>query len=313
MNKITAKFRPIFRSIKRTDLVWRFGSNFRSTVAYRARRDRELSEVQRQVVDGLNKNGIFVTTAGELFGDCTIFSDLQAAVRKLLNSKRAEISALKTQADKPAEIGNKSFNLECLGNTLLFDPESAIARFALDDSFLNISDAYLGMHTRLRYYNVWYTAASASAARESQLWHFDREDHYILKVFLYLEDVDEGAGPFTYARGTHKKGKYRSIEPEFFMEGGVRRSTDDQMNAVFPQKNWLKGIGKKGTLIFADTRGFHKGGEARTKDRLMYTCMFTSHASESQQLIKYSPDLDLSLLGEKQRTALGRLSFPSIT
>lgn len=306
MNRITAKIRPILRSIKKTDLVWRFGSNFNPTVAYGARKDRELSKVQSRVVDGLNKNGIYITTVDELFGECAIFSDLQGAVTELLSNKEADIGALKSQANNPGEIGGKTFNLECLGSTLAFDPTSTFARFALNDNFLKIADAYLRMHAKLRYYNVWYTAACASAPRESQLWHFDREDHYILKVFLYLDDVDEGAGPFTYAPGTHKKGKYRSIEPEFFLEGGVRRSKDEQMNVVFPKENWLKGVGKKGTLIFADTRGFHKGGEARTKDRLMYTCMYTSPASESQQLIDYPADLDFSLLGEKERIALGR-------
>jgi hypothetical protein len=46
------------------------------------------------------------------------------------------------------------------------------------------------------------------------------------------------------------------------------------------------GTGDAGTIIFADTRGFHKGGEARTRDRLMYTCMYTSQASDSRRLLK---------------------------
>ncbi len=306
MNRITSTIRPLLRSVKRNELVWRLGSNFSPTVAYRTRGDRQLSEVQSRVVDGLNKNGIYLTTTDEFFDENSTFGDIQKAAVELLTDRKADIAALKSQADNPGEIGGKTFNLECLGSTLSFDPTSTFARFALNDSFLKIADAYLKMHAKLRYYNLWYTAASASTPRESQLWHFDREDHYILKVFLYLDDVDEGGGPFTYAPGTHKKGKYCSIKPEFFLEGGVRRSTDEQMNAVFPNENWVKGIGKTGTLIFADTRGFHKGGEARTKDRLMYTCMYTSHASESRQLIDYPANLDFSLLGKKERIALGR-------
>jgi hypothetical protein len=89
------------------------------------------------------------------------------------------------------------------------------------------------------------------------------------------------------------------------MEGGVRRTTDDQMNAVFPKENWKKGTGKKGTIIFADTRGFHKGGEARTKDRLMYTCMYTSRASESKELLKIPSDLEASILSTEQLRNLG--------
>lgn len=296
----------MLRSIKKTDLVWRFGSNLRPTVSYGTRSDRNLSDVQRHIVDELDKTGICVTTVEELFGDSPIFGDLQRGVVELLERRHSDIARLRSDADDPGEIGSKTFNLECLGSTLTFDPGSIFAQFALSDTLLAIADAYLKMHARLRYYNFWYTAASASTARESQLWHFDREDRYILKAFLYLDDVNEGAGPFTYAPATHKKGKYRSLEPKFFLEGGVRRSTDEQMKEVFPKEKWVKGIGKKGTLIFADTRGFHKGGEARTKDRLMYTCMYTSQASESRQLIEYPADIDFSQLTERQRVALGR-------
>jgi hypothetical protein len=161
------------------------------------------------------------------------------------------------------------------------------------------------MRAKLRYYNVWYTAASSVEARESQLWHFDREDNYILKVFLYLDDVDEGAGPFTYAPGTHRKGKHWGISPEFHLEGGVRRTTDDQMKKVYPEEKWIRAVGKKGTIVFADTRGYHKGGEARTKDRLMFTCMYTSPASESRQLLQVPSDLDVGALSKRQLRALG--------
>jgi hypothetical protein len=160
------------------------------------------------------------------------------------------------------------------------------------------------MRARLRYYNVWYTAASTSEARESQLWHFDREDKYILKVFLYMNDVDEGSGPFTYAPGTHQKGRDRSIDPEHFTEGGVRRTNDEQMARAFPRERWRICTGKKGTIIFADTRGYHKGGEARTGDRLMFTCMFTSPASESKKLIDFPAAFDAAGLSEDQLAAL---------
>ena len=160
------------------------------------------------------------------------------------------------------------------------------------------------MIAKLRYYNVWKTFATETEARESQLWHFDREDNYILKAFLYLKDVDEGTGPFTYAPKTHPKGSLRSKQPEYFMEKNVQRSTDDQMAAAVPKENWIRGAGKKGTIIFADTRGYHKGGEARTDDRLMYTCMFTSSASESQRLINYPENLKLTEFSKKQLNAL---------
>jgi hypothetical protein len=135
------------------------------------------------------------------------------------------------------------------------------------------------MYSRVSYYNIWHTFATPVQARATQLWHRDPEDRYILKVFLYLSDVDDGAGPFTYAAGSHPKAKLRR-EPASAVDGdGARRSDDRQMAEAIPAERWVKGTGPKGTLIFADTRGYHKGGLARERDRLLYTCQFLSQAA----------------------------------
>lgn len=299
---MNGKIRTMIRSAKRQDVVWRYLSNLGPTLRQVAGSSQRLAAAEKRIISELDINGIAITSIHTM--GLANFKELDRSVARLVEEKAAEISNLKSESVDEATIGNKTFNLECLGSELRFDPNDPFARFALDHSLLSIANAYLRMRAKMRYYNVWYTAASNSIARESQLWHFDREDNYILKVFLYLDDVDEGAGPFTYAPGTHKKGKYRNINPEFFIEGGVRRTDDMQMKAVFHEDKWVRAVGKKGTLIFADTRGFHKGGEARTRDRLMFTCMYTSPASESKRLIVYPDDLDLSSLSPKQIRAL---------
>ncbi len=262
-----------------------------------------VSRKDYQIVRELDLNGIATASFEDLDTDIE-FSDLETEADRLVESKTPELTKLK-EAD--ASIGKKTFNMEMLGSEVTFDAASIFSRLALSRSFVNIADLYFRMKTRLRYYNVWYTAATTSEARESQLWHFDREDRMILKVFVYLNDVDGGSGPFTYAPRTHGKGARRSISPEYFDESGVRRTTDAQMANVLPQEAWQICTGKKGTVIFADTRGFHKGGEARTQDRLMFTCMFTSPASESRKLIIFPEVLDAGRMERAQRSALGLL------
>lgn len=301
---MNSRVRSVIKSLKKTEFVWRYGLNLSPTLDYRIKKRNPLSDVEEKIINKLNLDGFVVTSVEELFSDDSEFQELETATQVLLDQRKQEIDDLKSKANDTA-VGKKTFNLEMLGSELTFDSESIFARFALNNRLLNIANAYFQMYAKLRYYNVWKTFASQGSARESQLWHFDREDNLILKLFLYLDDVDEGAGPFTYAPGTHRKGPFRSIKPEFFMEGNVRRTTDEQMDAVFPKENWKKGTGKKGTIIFADTRGFHKGGEARTKDRLMYTCMYTSKASESKDLLKIPSKMETKTLTNDQLRNLG--------
>lgn len=279
--------RNFARETKRLEFFWRYGSNLGPSIDYRLGGAPSLNDsTVRRVLKDLNRNGIAITSADELLSGSAVYSELSGRVDQMLIDRHQELEALKSSAEQDV-IGEKTFNVEMLGSIVEFNPECVFARFALQDKFLDIADAYFGMRVKLRYYNVWKTFATHGAPRESQLWHYDREDKYILKVFMYLRDVDEGTGPFTYAPQTHPKGTFRGREPEHFLEGGVRRSTDEQMNAVVPRCDWIRATGNTGTIIFADTRGFHKGGEARKNDRLMYTCLYTSRSSESRRLVRF--------------------------
>jgi hypothetical protein len=106
-------------------------------------------------------------------------------------------------------------------------------------------------------------------------------------MFVYLTDVNEGGGPLFYAPATHGLGRVKSRPKAFKEEGsGATRSTDEQMCVVVPKERWITAIGSKGTVVFADTRGYHKGGLARECDRIVYTCMFTSQASTALEYIE---------------------------
>lgn len=265
--------------------TWRYGFNLKSTLAYRLDQPAINGEAGR-VLDELNRNGVAIASVEKLLGDTSCFDELCAAVDELENDWAGQIAAERANANR-YDTSHKTFLFELLGTHPHLDPMSVYARFALQQPILQVANAYFGMYTRLRYYNVWHTLTTRTEARESQLWHRDREDHSILKLFVYFNDIDGGAGPFNYAPGTHHKGAIRRT-PEFFVENGVRRTTDEQMAAILPPEKWIKAIGNKGTILFADTAGYHKGGLARTRDRLMYTCMFTSPTSQAPEMFTRS-------------------------
>lgn len=279
---------------------WRYIDNFAPWLAYRFDRPPLSGEADR-VLSELDRNGIAVTSAQALLGPKSLYPELTASVDSLQNNLADQTTAARTAAKNPES--HKSYILNLLGERPRLDPNDIFVRFALQRPVLQIANAYFGMYTRLRYYNVWHTFATHIPPRDSQLWHRDPEDYYILKMFVYLSDVGEDAGPVIYAPGSHLKiGLAR--EPSYNKKkGDAKRSDDSQMAEALPPEKWVQALGPRGTIIFADTRGYHKGGLARERDRLMYLCMFTSQAAKCHDLFE-RPSTIAAQLTKEQAFAL---------
>lgn len=255
-----------------SEFKWRL-SNFTSWASYSLNRPRLHEEALRVLWD-LDRDGIAATTVEKFFPDLSLWKELQEKTASLEAGKSKEIAEARANAEKLGQ--SKSFIFQLLGENPAFDASDICSRFVFHESIKGLADAYMGLRTVLKFYNIWHTFKIEGEPRRSQLWHQDPEDHFIFRVFAYMSDVDEGAGPLMYVAGSHPKG--RKIQPEYFKEPGhgAKRSTDEQMKKVAPESRWIKAVGPAGTLIFADTRGYHKGGLARTKDRIVYNAMFTS-------------------------------------
>lgn len=258
---------------------WRYIDNLIPLVDFCMHQPNLTGEAERVLAD-LNRNGVAITSAVDLFGTNSAYSDLKAATARLEDELANEIQSARARANDANDW--KSYVYWLLGERPCLDPNDIFVRFTLQKPILQVVNAYFKMCTQLRFYNVWHTLASQVPARDSQLWHRDPEDYCILKVFVYLTDVDDDAGPFTYATGSHSKGHFRRRSAATFLNNGVQRSSDEQMQAAIPSEHWIKATGSEGTIIFADTRGYHKGGLTRGRDRIMYNSMFTSKSAKSE-------------------------------
>ncbi len=272
-------------------LTWRL-FNLGPTLTYRRSGERPVGEAAR-VLTALQRDGVAMTSVSALLGSDELLVEMQRRAAELEREKAGEIAATRAAARDRGAVGEKTYLVQLLGGIATADPCSPWARMALAPAVRSVANGYFGMRTQVRDYNVWRNVASDSPLRESQLWHRDwREDHYVLKAFVLLEDVDEGRGPFTYVPGTHVRGG-RRVRPATAQEGQHRRATDEQMEAVVPRREWVVGTGAAGTVLFADTTGWHKGGSARTGDRLLYTCLFGSQAGDKRRRLRLDPALDL--------------------
>lgn len=143
---------------------------------------------------------------------------------------------------------------------------------ALDVKLLEIVASYLGLWPCLHSVAAWLNYPTDSAAETSQLWHRDPEDLTIIKVFIYLQEVGDEQGPFTYIPKTHPFG---SLAPQA-LACRAKRIDDERMRRFFAPERWQVCTGPAGTMILADTVGFHRGGKPATGTRLLVTFTYTS-------------------------------------
>jgi hypothetical protein len=213
------------------------------------------------LIQRLRINGIAIENAENILPE-NLLKELQ------VNSNHLRSNNLSNKTDK----NYAKFYLE-----RIYQSDSVWAKIAEHPNIIHIAKAYFKMdRPRLVYYDLWENFPSGEAPKNAQLWHRDRDDLQILKIFIYLTDVDERTGAFVYAPGTHILGKHQK-EPRYSLdETGTKRTSDDQMAQVVPETDWISGAGKKLSIVFADTHGFHKGGYVKEDYRFLYTCMYLS-------------------------------------
>jgi len=278
-------------------LKWQYWWNARATRAWWLTGSRVRGEAEKRMLRDLRRSGIAICPLAELCGDEGLFPLLDSEVARLLKEQALPIDEARQRAGE--KLASKSFLYELLAPRPELDPESIFGRICLAAPMLRVVNQYFGLFTQLRYLSIWLNLRTDAPPQRSQLWHRDRDDQRIIKAFVYLSDVELGSGPLVYAPGTHSRGKVRA-EPESFKEEGHGnlRSEDPQMAAVVAEKEWIVGTAPKGTLVLADTTGYHRGGLAREADRLVLSFMFVSPASEFKTAIERKPGIAPSDSGD---------------
>src|ERR687883_119706 len=76
----------------------------------------------------------------------------------------------------------------------------------LEPQVVALANAYVGMRSYLRGLEMWRNLPTEEPPKLSQLWHRDWDDVVNLKLFVYLSEVTDESGPFTFAPGTQPAG-----------------------------------------------------------------------------------------------------------
>jgi hypothetical protein len=275
---LARSYQKLSEAVRKSEIKWRYFDNLKPVVFYQLSRKPPLCDEAKRVLQNLNRDGIAITSANALLGPDSCFGALAKTVAQYQHELAHELEAARANSSDPDR--EKTFVFSYVVGRRQLRTDDVLVRFAVQQPILDLVNAYFGMLTHLRFINVWHTFNTSSPDQDSQLWHRDRDDRYIIKMFVYLSDVDESAGPFTYAPGTHLKGGLR-VAPKSTIRraGGPARTEDSEMAKVISPERWIRAVGPAGTIVFADTRGYHCGGRSRERDRVMAINMFASSAT----------------------------------
>ena len=234
-----------------------------------------LDDVQRRVLDELEQRDYAILPFADLVPD--------EAVREAVAKDGAEFAA-HTEGELAAGTGaafdeRKDYLIRRYQPGSEVSPNSPWLASCLSNRMLGVANAYLQMWSKLEYVDFWYSVpVEADSGRiQSQRWHRDFDDRHLLKAFLYLVDVDEHTGPFEFVAGSARGRTAADFYPWY--PGSPAYPPDREFDAAVDSADIKTFTGRAGTLILCNTSGFHRGGFASSKPRILATATYCSPAS----------------------------------
>ena len=124
---------------------------------------------------------------------------------------------------------------------------------------LAAAELYLGCKPVVDNIGATWAYPGRETPKGAQRFHRDFDCARSFKLFIYLTDVDEEAGPHSYVRGSHRQN---------ILESGKAQS-DEQIVATFGEDAITRILAPAGSWFLEDVYGFHKGVLPVSKPRLL--------------------------------------------
>jgi hypothetical protein len=202
------------------------------------------------IVTALERDGLVARPLGQLglAGHRAVLATAQALAAewqdRLIAEGRAGVSFLQVPATAMAR-------------------HPAIFRFGLDPSLLAAIETYLGVPVAYDGVTLQVTLADGRAVSTRQ-WHRDREDRRMVKLAIYLNDVDADGGPFQLLDAPDDVLRAAAGQDRFHLD--TDKLTHAMAAGTIPPPVTCEG--PAGTALFADTaRFFHRGKPATGQHR----------------------------------------------
>lgn len=233
-----------------------------------------LSGYDQKIVDKLKQEGIFITSLKEF--DLSLNSKLLEGVKYILPNLQ----------NTSEEVTNQK-NIRTAGSHCIYGNPTMIARdypeifmWGLQERILNILDNYYGVPVRCIGINFRRDIANQKQTG-TRFWHIDGEDRKVVKICIYLNDVDKNGGPFEYIP--------KSLTPSYRLFKDINYEIiDEEMEKVVPSSNWKTCTGEAGTIIIADNAKIFHHGKTPLKDRYSIFYVYASQHPKRPNMCKSS-------------------------
>lgn len=154
---------------------------------------------------------------------------------------------------------------------LAADP--AVFLWGLAPEHLDVAERYIGLP--VRYLGVAIKKERPDephpAVRSIRRWHLDVEDRRMLKIIVYLSDVDDGCGPFEYLDRAQTERTVRALN---YRSGFV---LDTLIEQITPADDWTRVTGPRLSAVYVDTCAvLHRARTPTTSDRFSMTFVYSS-------------------------------------
>lgn len=213
----------------------------------------------------MNRQGQSIVDRLRQEGTCII--PLSQLKLPTTNQMMANAYALADRLDRPAELNG------CEVRTAIEDlrecPE--ILLWALEPKLLDIVENYIGLPILYQGFGVRRSVADGQY-QGVRRWHIDWEDRRIIKIIIYLNDVEAGGGAYQYIqRDLTRQAK------DYLNYYNLGYLSDAEMSEAVSATDWTTCLGKEATVVITDTSNvFHRAQPPTVKDRYSITFCYTS-------------------------------------
>ncbi|MBE9001247.1 phytanoyl-CoA dioxygenase [Nostoc sp. LEGE 12447] len=227
-----------------------------------------LAGSDHNILNALKKDGVCVTTLADL-GLNSTSELLKAAYHQLSQMENPNNDHLDERLPQIYTVtGLPEFYAWGLEKRLL----------SIIENYIGLPIAFHGVHLRKDF--------KSKHQFGTLLWHSDAEDRRIIKIFIYLNDVEQKTGPFEYIpRSLTSLFSWNYFRLYYKLwKSGYMGINDEQVKPVIPKSAWKSCPGPAGTVIIVDTKNALHHGTVRTEDRSTLFFCYTANPPERPDL-----------------------------